>query len=283
MGDTGAGVSSSARAATRLGVDAFLAAVAFLAGRFVGAAVAGGASVVAGSAGFRSGPSAGVAFPARDSRAAGSASGGGISLATGLPFVEPGCFEPDGSLEAVGSCSAAGGWKSTAGAAFAARVHESSRWSGVWGRRGGVNVASVWRDLGVGCSRLPRAGAGLSRLPCCGSVGDCSSISRQPSGIGGCSPLGNAGWPGTGQGRRQEPDEPANAGRAAIGSGRPPPVDRSYVTAGVPVPHDRLPAGSRFAPRRYGPVFSIGGGLRATWETSPSLVYGAALLMRLGS
>ena len=40
---------------------------------------------------------------------------------------------------------------------------------------------------------------------------------------------------------------------------------------------------SRFAPGGGGPVFSVGGGLRATRETSPSLVYGAALLMRLGS
>lgn len=41
--------------------------------------------------------------------------------------------------------------------------------------------------------------------------------------------------------------------------------------------------GSRFAPCGGGAVFSVGGGLMATGETSPSLVYGAALLMRLGS
>ena len=40
--------------------------------------------------------------------------------------------------------------------------------------------------------------------------------------------------------------------------------------------------GGLFVRRPEGPVFSSLGGPRAAGETSPSLVYGAALLMRLG-
>ena len=43
------------------------------------------------------------------------------------------------------------------------------------------------------------------------------------------------------------------------------------------------PGGNLFAVPQIGPVSSTSGGLCAAEETSPSLVYGAALLMRLGS
>ena len=68
------------------------------------------------------------------------------------------------------------------------------------------------------------------------------------------------------------------------------PQDAEWPAQGrnQPVPPGRLRGAARgganlFAGPSEGPVSSTVGGLQATGETSPSLVYGAALLMRLGA
>jgi hypothetical protein len=74
---------------------------------------------------------------------------------------------------------------------------------------------------------------------------------------------------------------PGRSDGAVLGQ-RPTATCSTHLSASALLRASAWWDGNLFAWPRTGPVSSTSGGLNAAGETSPSLVYGAALLMRLG-
>ena len=137
-----------------------------------------------------------------------------------------------------------GGWNVTGGAAFPARRE----------------LRSADLFCGVGCSGVLNGAREVRER----------SASR-PAWVGGFSSIRRSLVAG-------EHFHPLRTGRG--------PEDRFRLRlcpGQARVDTRRVGGGILFAPAQGVPVSSTVGGLRAAGETSPSLVYGAALLMRLGS